>query len=295
LLVIVAVCALFSLVVASASHAQGKRLAFQPFNAHHRIHPDCLHGVPSGSHIDNLGKKRGLNIQKPDGTVEFIPPCKHGFLPERKSLIDGSGWQVYAYYNGSDKLNTYTGDWVVPPPPSQVSTQILYTFTGLQNSFSDADGDVDIDIIQPVLQFGTTPAGGGNYWALASWYVSQDGAAIFSQVLQVNSGDSLTGIMQESTLGHWFISSNDTTSGGSTYISVSKPNTKFEPWAFVTLEVYQVTDCSQYPTGATIPYTNLMIMSAKGKESPTWQTGANQKICKESISIISPSSVTISF
>ena len=56
-------------------------------------------------------------------------------------------------------------------------------------------------IYPPVLQWGPSAAGGGNYWAVASWYADgQGGQAFYSQLVQVsNPGDILVGIM---TL-HW--------------------------------------------------------------------------------------------
>jgi len=267
---------------------------FRPFNTHGRLHTECLHEVPSGSEVTQLGKNKGFSVLHPTGEQHYIPSCKHGFLPE---VVDGSGWQVYTVFNGTNKLKTYNGVWTVPAEPTTKSSQILYSFTGLQNSWdAAADGTVsDVDIIQPVLQFGTTPAGGGNYWALASWYVAEDGTAIFSTVLEVKVGDSIFGTMDEIKPSTWFISSNDTTSGKSTSITVKKANTKFEPWAVVTLEVYQVSSCDQYPSGATIPYTEIDIKSTVGTEKPQWTVGSIQKICQESIKVVSPDAVTISF
>jgi len=291
-LLIVVSFVLFALCAAAPKHKA--QPAFRPFNALGRIHPDCTHGVPDGSHIINYGRGKEKHVRLPDGTVKVLPPCKHGFLPEPE-YVSGSGWQVYAYYNGSNQLTMYTGNWVVPPNPASNGGQILYSFNGLQNSFSGAGPDIDIDIIQPVLQYGTTPAGGGNYWAMASWYVAEDGTALFSTVLKVKVADMIYGIMEMTSPDHWFISGNDTNSGKSTSLSVSKPNTKFEPWAFVTLEVYEVTNCDQYPANGKIPYTNLAITSKSGPETPNWTTGTQQKICKESISVESPTAVTISF
>ena len=48
---------------------------------------------------------------------------------------------------------------------------------------------LDFDIIQPVLQYGGGSAnGGGNYWGVASWYVTEDDGAIWSDELTVKPG-----------------------------------------------------------------------------------------------------------
>jgi len=51
-----------------------------------------------------------------------------------------------------------------------------------------------VSIIQPVLQWGSSAAGGGQYWAIASWFVG--GAhTVYSDLKQVSSGDTIYGNM----------------------------------------------------------------------------------------------------
>jgi hypothetical protein len=46
------------------------------------------------------------------------------------------------------------------------------------------------------LQWGTSAAGGGNYWAVASWLADgQGGPAFYSQLVQVKPGDVFVGVM----------------------------------------------------------------------------------------------------
>src|ERR1035438_9024047 len=53
-------------------------------------------------------------------------------------------------------------------------------------------------IYQPVLQWGSSAAGGGNYWAVASWYADgQGGQAFYSSLVRVNPGQVLVGVMNE--------------------------------------------------------------------------------------------------
>jgi hypothetical protein len=50
-------------------------------------------------------------------------------------------------------------------------------------------------IIQPVLQWGPSAAGGGNYWAITNWYADgQGGAASFKPLIRVNPGDVVQGV-----------------------------------------------------------------------------------------------------
>jgi hypothetical protein len=53
-------------------------------------------------------------------------------------------------------------------------------------------------IYQPVLQWGSSAAGGGNYWSIASWYVDgQGGPAFHSSLIQIAPGQVLKGVMSQ--------------------------------------------------------------------------------------------------
>jgi hypothetical protein len=109
--------------------------------------------------------------------------------PPRRVPDFGSGWITYASWtnNTGSPISLFSTNWVVPPDPATQSGQTIFLFNGIQNSSM---------IYQPVLQWGPSAAGGGNYWAVASWYADgQGGPAFYSQLVQVNPGDVLTGIM----------------------------------------------------------------------------------------------------
>jgi hypothetical protein len=80
----------------------------------------------------------------------------------------GSGWIAYTYWNnGTGKsITSFKTRWVVPPAPVSNDGQLIYLFNGIQNY------GYNYGILQPVLQWGASPAGGGSYWAVASWYVT---------------------------------------------------------------------------------------------------------------------------
>src|SRR5664279_10464 len=100
------------------------------------------------------------------------------------------GWITYADWTNStgSPITQFTTIWEVPPDPETHSGQLLYLFNGMQNSDH---------IYQPVLQWGTSRAGGGNFWSVATWYVGPPGGdAIHSeQAIRVNPGDALIGVM----------------------------------------------------------------------------------------------------
>ena len=72
---------------------------------------------------------------------------------------------------GYDWLDFLSGTWTVPSNPANVFG-LIYLF----DAVTPADGST---IMQPVLQYGFGPAGGGSYWTMSNWYVS-DNASINS-------------------------------------------------------------------------------------------------------------------
>jgi len=85
----------------------------------------------------------------------------------------------------------------------------------------------------------------------------------------------------------WVIQSIDQTTNTPTTLKIATNTT--EPYAFVTLEVYNVDSCQDYPTG-TVPFTNL----AFDQFTPKWSTEATPG-CGEKVSVGSPTAVTITF
>jgi len=272
------------------------------------VHKSCLHGVPSEATVI-VGTDKHLVVG--NGEKRVIPKC--AFPPRfmRPDLGNAlfptspndrlDGWQVYAAWRGPQTLNNFTSMFKVPGLPKQAGTQILYTFPGLQNMGpSSTEPQLEIDIIQPVLQYGKSEAGGGQYWAIASWYVTTSGDALFSPIKRVNPGDGLYGAMSEVVpgSGKWSIITRDVTTGITTVLNVDKmPITQYEPYAYVALEVYTVTDCMEYPSAPNnlVPYRNMAIQAAGRPVLPAWTSLHFQQGCNEKCTVYSPSSVDILF
>ena len=150
-------------------------------------HPSLVHRVEAGHglHVAD-GKTRLMNmatkaiIEIPE--VALQPGDVPGF---------GSGWIADAYWrnNTGHPVSSFKTTWRVPPAPATQSGQTIFLFNGIDpTNPSDA-------ILQPVLQWGGSAAGGGNYWSVASWYVLKSGQAFHTTLVQVNAGDMLVGVM----------------------------------------------------------------------------------------------------
>ncbi len=133
---------------------------------------------------------------------------------------------------------------------------MIFLFSGIQNSTM---------IYQPVLQWGESAAGGGNYWAVASWYVDgQGGIALHSSLVQVNPGDTLVGVMTlTGQSGSQF--SYDCSFQGIANASLPVSNIEQLTWLIETLECYGITKASDYPDAALTE----MGISPSPPEQPT--------------------------
>jgi len=256
---------------------------------------ECVHGVEDGANIDPL--EDGHLLVRSFGKMSLIPPCHTNLhvlnraSKNRASLPNG--WAAYANWNTPSEVTSYLGTWAVPPRPTDQDVQTLFLFTGLQNAFFDfevASPQQTVSIIQPVLQWGPSEAGGGSYWSIASWYVTSTGQAVYSTLQQVKSGDVIFGNMSISG-SKWDIITTDATTRVSTAIHVNPQAS--EMWAFVTLEVYNVQSCGDYPNGST-EFKSLMLRSKNNRLTPSWSV-ATQPGCNEAVQIVNSADVKVKF
>jgi len=272
----------------------------------------CMRQVPSGTHIITTAEQTVAIF--PDESVHVIPKCPKKTIPNapktKKSTIaqrdsPDDGWQVWTAFNNNDNVtfDSFLGKFSVPQSPQNWDGGILYMFTGLQNdNWVPVNGEFPtppgFDIIQPVLQYGgDSENGGGDYWGLASWYVTLDSGALWSDLITLNDGDIIFGNMTRTAPSTWFI--GGTADGQTTSISVTYDRLKNQAWAYCTLEVYEIDDCNNFPpTGSAMKFTELALYDQGGKNEVTadWQAlNNNGDHCSAAVTIISPTQVTIQF
>lgn len=192
-----------------------------------------------------------------------------------------SGWVCYAAWtNDSGRpLTSFSTTWTVPDEPMKPADQTLFLFNGVQNR-SDPYG-----ILQPVLQWGISGAGGGQYWTAASWYFLSTGHAFYSSLVRVNPGDVLTGVMKQTG------SSNSTFNYQSEFVGLAGTELPVENiaelvWLNETLEVYWVRECANYPK---TPSTSMMDINVlTGGVAPTMNWTPNNRLteCGEHITVV---------
>jgi hypothetical protein len=86
--------------------------------------------------------------------------------------------------SGATTWNHYESYIFVPNAPSIQQGQTLFYFGGLE----DANG---MFVMQPVLQWGSSGAGGGNYWSYANWLYGSGYIDGHTNLTSANPGDVL--------------------------------------------------------------------------------------------------------
>ena len=116
---------------------------------------------------------------------EAAPSALPGAFPD--------GWQTYAWWDSgaSASITFFATTWTVPQAPATNSGEAEFLFNGIQNTGQD------FGILQPVLQWGGSAAGGGNFWSVASWYVTAGGQAFHTTLVPVDTGTDLVGGMTQ--------------------------------------------------------------------------------------------------
>jgi hypothetical protein len=229
------------------------------------FHESCVHDLGEDATLEDDG-----TVVLADGTSFLPTPCRYRSRRVRSAFHtpDANGWVESSNWTSPTYVTALSADWVVPPEPTSAAGELIYFFPSVEPPQGDR-------ILQPVLQFGSSPAGGGNYWALASWYVDDYGNASHTSVLKVAAGDHLTGTMTTTSCTadggcHWTVVSRDTTSNKSRRLRITRP----EAYTLVNggvLEAYSVANCRQLPAGGMAQFGNIVVTGAGGAaETPTW-------------------------
>ena len=219
-----------------------------------------VHFIEPGHHLSGKGGVfRKIHTATGEVTKEFGPinrgngdrkilrkkrkPAKAGLAlavnpqPITDQWIIFSGWNN----NSGTPISSFTTRWLVPNPPVSQDDQLIYLFNGLENAANNV-------ILHPVLLWGNSPIGGGNYWAIANWYVGSpdSGLAFHGPLIPVAVGVKLEGVMTLTTQNGGTFNYNS----GFTGYAADLPVTDVDElvWAVETLECYRLKQFSDYPT-----------------------------------------------
>jgi hypothetical protein len=229
-----------------------------------------VHFLEPGNHISGEGGRLKIihtdsgKIIKDLGVLSKVPPPKRGkpamrVKPAAKKkggpapapITDG--WIVYSGWTNTsgNPISYFKTQWSVPPDPVTDHGQTIFLFNGIQPAGAF--------ILQPVLQWGPSYAGGGSYWSIANWYVDgPGGAALCGPLIRVNPGDVLEGIMtltgQTGTSFSYLSSFTGHSTADLTVNNINELN-----WANETLECYGFQEFTDYPDAALTAFHDIEI------------------------------------
>ncbi|KAF8910635.1 hypothetical protein CPB84DRAFT_1233725 [Gymnopilus junonius] len=254
-----------------------------------------VHAVPLGARVHQT--PTAVQVIAANGTVihsapitlnpAVIPLQKPGNLSSSSRRALRSGYVVYTDWENIDPspISFFATSWTVPPTPATYDGQLLYWFNGLvPNSY---DG-----ILQPVLQFGFSPAGGGPYYSLASWYLINSNV-YHTNITPVQPGQGLAGYM---TLEQTSMSGSTTTyDWQSTFVgfpatTLSATTTQVLNGAYEVLEIYTTQTTSDLPTGSTA-FEHINIVTQNEQNPIILWNAVSDTSDGISMSVISSSSI----
>jgi hypothetical protein len=220
---------------------------------------DCVHEVAFGEVVDERLDDRACAGR------------------ERAQDVEPPGWVEWGNLQAAEGVRSLEADFVVPPAPTNVKQQVIFIFPS-------ATGDTNPPIIQPVLQWGESSAGGGSFWTLASWYIDAQINSFNSKLVRVQPGDHIKGTIVGTppcvggVCKEWTITALDvtnpsvtttlrTTGGGSHYTQIQG----------AALETYLMDSCDQYPS-LSESFTGIALVDNAGKAlAPEWELNVNDR------------------
>ncbi|KAF7294576.1 hypothetical protein MIND_00994100 [Mycena indigotica] len=228
-----------------------------------------VHEIPSGGKVKHVGNST-VHIISNTGSVLKVVKLK----PELEAAVPTptsdapiplqTGWVAYAHYFNNDvPIGSFKTTWTVPPTPAANHGQTLFLFNSIEPGSFDG-------IMQPVLQWGPSAAGGGAQWMLASWYL-YPGGTFFTPLVGVSVGQTLQGEVQlVGASGGTFNYLSSFTNVGGTALEVDGGEEL--KWATLTLEAYGVTTRNDYPAGSTVFSATNLELTNGGFPNINWAT-----------------------
>ncbi|HLK58924.1 MAG TPA: hypothetical protein VKU00_20285 [Chthonomonadaceae bacterium] len=214
-------------------------------------------------------------------------------------------WVSYAYWENTTgkPITSFKTTWTVPPAPQTQLSQTLFLFNSILNAPPDPSGTLN-GILQPVLQWGISAAGGGQYWSIGSWYVDTDSnLQLCPQLTQVEEGQDITGVMTltgQSDDGFTYTCEFE----GYPDSSLTVENIAELKYCSHVLEAFvrsdskkwelpAIKDCSQYPNTDKTAFSSIEIETGGEIQEVQWTPAIKDPSCGSHAIAVSASEVDI--
>lgn len=234
-----------------------------------------VHFIAEGFHL-SVENGRLQKLENSTGRVaedfgEF-KPGEQRFDPRHASASQIvpylTGWIAYTYWQNpttTTPVTSFSTSWTVPDVPSDEGSQTIFLFNGIQDGTTSTSY-----IIQPVLQWGSSAAGGGKYWAVTNWYVTSSDA-YYGSLADVSAGATLTGVITQTAVSGSNYSYSSVFTGEPSSTSLSVSNVPQGYWLAETLESYGVSKPStMYPANTYDAFTGISILEGTTHPTITW-------------------------
>jgi hypothetical protein len=247
----------------------------------------CVHEVPDGAQLDDDGTVSLNGI-----VIDELPPCPYaGNVPAPEASVSqslassaagapvplASGWWLDSWWTSTPQIRSLASTWKVPANPASNGATIF-----LFPSVTPADGSA---IVRPVLQWGVSAAGGGNYWRMANWFV-KGGTNAHGSLHAVTTGQTIKGTMfrASGTTAVWNIGFTDPNGGGNVLFGVNTGVTSWRAIQGGVLEVYSASGCNKLPNTTSVKFSSIVVTSTAGTVTPSWTHHRRVTSCSTSIS-----------
>lgn len=258
---------------------------------------DCVYTVPDGAEVSVEDRAILTNGVR----YATIPECPYAGVVNmqnnsmavrgstgQSSLLQGSypnDWWLDTWWDSPLDIMSLSAQWVVPAAPATTGA-LIYLFTSLQPS--GAGGG----ILQPVLQWGSNGAFGGNFWGMANWSLF-GGNMYHGNMMATPTGHSIKGTISRTsvTTKSWIVSFTDITTGQSSDYSTTTNTSSWKAVQGGVLEVNNATSCKQLPKTTGISFTSITVKNGNGTVTPSFVEHNHLGTCASSITRTTTSAV----
>lgn len=247
-------------------------------------HVSCVHAVPDEAEVLSNGE-----VLIEDRVIETIPVCPYTGIVRPPEAVQAdspdagvapaaltSGWWLNSWWTSANQIVSLSAQWTVPAKPAS-NGALIYFFPSVTPATSGA-------IVQPVLQWGVSPAGGGNHWALANWWVS-GGTVLHGALKTTAAGRTITGKLERSsgTSTAWTMTFKDSSGVSGTLIAGGGGQSSWRAVQGGALEVYDATSCKQLPNASSVKFSKITVKSTSGKVTPSFLNQKRVSSCSSSV------------
>jgi hypothetical protein len=244
-------------------------------------HPSQVHRVER-DHVIRVEDGKTQLVHRVTSKAIDLPETT---VPESMPGL-GTGWITFASFTkpaGTPPFSFFSTKWKVPPPPPSFDDQLIYIFNAMMDS-------TPTDILQPVLQWGESPAGGGYYWSITSWFIDKNGNAFYRDLTEVCPGTILQGVMRNTNQSNGTFDYESRFEGyDDTLLTVQ--GIVEQVILTETLECYSIDRCSDYPDAYYTAMFDIDIETV-GPIQAGWVVNNQVTDCGQHTNVVSNASQT---